>query len=249
MDTTTDEIDHRRPWIRDERDDPGAMNWADTLLNPMGVSSRLHFTRAWTFSFMGRFLLYIIPSFAAGILAIAGMDTGFLNAPVGLLILTVPALLVPFAVFTLFTEYTSFVAHTRRLADAQRPSWLAVIVLVPMILGLGAYVIGTGMGAAQHRALNAPPAEKVESETEGEAGGEAGASASGAAAGDGANKQPARRGPPGPPQSERQMAMATGTAMGLAVWWLGSVCVMVWSLVWVARLPNGGPGRLRPDMI
>lgn len=245
MNPTTGEIDKHRPWIRDYRDDPGAMNWAQTLLNPMGESSKLHFTRAWTFSFLGRFLLYIVPSFTAGILAIAGMKTDGLNAPVNLLLLTVPALLVPFAVFTLMTEYTTFVAHMRRLADAQKPAWLAVIVLVPMILGLAAYTAGTSMGAAQHRQLNAPPAAKVEKEKEGETDAEAGAEKSEAAKKDGEKKPPQRRGPPGPPQSERQAAMAAGMGMGLAVWWLGSSLVMIWSLLWVARLPNGGQGPMR----
>jgi len=245
MNPTTGEIDKHRPWIRDYRDDPGAMNWAQTLLNPMGESSKLHFTRAWTFSFLGRFLLYIVPSFTAGILAIAGMKTDGLNAPVNLLLFTVPALLVPFAVFTLMTEYTTFVAHMRRLADAQKPAWLAVFVLVPMILGLAAYTAGTSMGAAQHRQLNAPPAAKVEKEKEGEADAEAGAEKSEAAKKDDPKKPPQRRGPPGPPQSERQAAVAAGLGIGLPVWFLGSSLVMLWSLLWVARLPNGGEGRIR----
>lgn len=245
MNPTTGEIDKHRPWIRDYRDDPGAMNWAQTLLNPMGESSKLHFSRAWTFSFLGRVMLYVVPSFGAFVLGIAGMNAETWNAPVDLLIFTVPALLVPFAVFTLFTEYTSFAGHTRRLADAQKPTWLAVIVLVPMILGLAAYTAGTSMGAAQHRQMNAPPAAKVETEKEGEADADAAAEKSEAAKKDGAKKPPERRGPPGPPQSERQAAVAAGMGMGLPVWFLGSFGVMLWSLLWVARLPNGGEGRIR----
>ncbi len=239
MNMTTGEIDPHRPWIRDARDAPGEMNWVQTLLNPLGESPKLHFTRAWTFSFMGRLLLYVVPSFTAFVVAIAGMKSDAWTAPVNLLLFTVPALLVPFALFTLFTEFTSFVGHSRRLADAKRPAWLAVIVLVPMILGLAAYTAGTSMGAAQHRQMNAPPAAKVESESkEGEADSQA-------AAKNGAKKQNQRRGPPGPPQSERQAAVAAGMGMGLPVWWLTSFGVMIWSLLWVARLPNGGEGRIR----
>jgi uncharacterized membrane protein YhaH (DUF805 family) len=248
MDLTSGDIDTHRPWIRDHRDDPGTMNWAQTLLNPFGKSPKLHFTRAWTFSFLGRFLLYIVPSFAALVLAIAGMGTAWLNAPQEVLVFMVPALLVPFAAFVLFTEYTSFVSHTRRLADAGRPTGLAAIVLVPIILGLAAYAAGAQQGAAQHRELNAPPAAKVETEKEGEADAEAGAEkADTAAKDDGAKnkQQPQRRGPPGPPQSERQMAMSAGTGAAFLVWWLGSAIVMIWSLVWVGRLPNGGEGRIR----
>jgi len=237
MDTHPGAIDPHRPWIRDYRDDPGEMNWADTLLNPFGESSKLHFSRAWTFMFMGRFLLYFVPSFTAGIIGIAGVNTQFLNTPVDFLLFMVPALLVPFALFTIVTEFTSFVAHTRRLTDARKPAWLAVIVLVPMILGLAAYAAGTGMGAAQHRAMNAPPAAKAETAKEGEANATANAERQ--------RPQRQRRGPPGPPQSERQMAMSTGLGMALPIWWLSSCIVMAWTLIWVARLPNGGQGRIR----
>lgn len=235
MTITPGQIDPRRPWIRDFRDDPGAMNWAGTLLNPFGETSKLHFSRAWTVMFIGRLLLYIVPSVGAAILGIAGMNTGFLNTPADLLLFTVPALLLPFAVFALITEFTSFVAHTRRLADAQRPAWLAVIVLVPMILGLAAYMAGTGMGAAQHRAATAPVTEAAAGDAEGRAA---------------ARKRPegrsrGRGGPPGAPQSERQAAVSAGLGMALPVWWLASTGVMIWTLVWVARLPNGGQGRVR----
>ncbi|MBA4339838.1 hypothetical protein [Hyphomonas sp.] len=235
MNTTPGEIDSHRPWIRDYRDDPGAMNWAETLLNPFGETSKLHFSRAWTVMFLGRMMLYIVPSFLTGILGIAGVKTGFLNSPTNLFLFTVPALLVPFAVFAIITEFTSFVAHTRRLANAQRPAWLAVIVLVPMILGLAAYAAGTSMGAAQHRAANAPPVAVAETK-EGEAAAEKKPEA---------KPQRGRGGPPGPPQSERQAAVATGLGMALPIWWLASIGVMVWTLVWVARLPNDGQGRIR----
>ncbi|HCJ19304.1 MAG TPA: hypothetical protein DHV57_18000, partial [Hyphomonas sp.] len=56
-------IDAHRPWIRDERDDPARMDWFQTLFNPMGMTGKLHFSRAWTFMFMGRVLLFIVPVF------------------------------------------------------------------------------------------------------------------------------------------------------------------------------------------
>lgn len=243
MDTNSGDIDHHRPWIRDQRDDPGAMNWLETMTNPMGETSKLHFSRFWTFSFMGRLLLYLIPSFTAGVLAIAGVKLDALNAPVNLLIFAVPALLAPFAVFAFFTDLASFVAHMRRLADAQRPTWLAVIVLVPMILGLAAYMAGTSAGAAQYKAAHAPkPAASAEAPKA-----DAAAAKEGEAKAD-EKKQPERKGPPqrqGPPQSERQMAVAAGLGMAFPVWLLASFGVMMWTLVYVARLPNGGQGRLR----
>ncbi|MGA1342290.1 MAG: hypothetical protein ACO33A_04485 [Hyphomonas sp.] len=234
MDKTPGAIDPHRPWIRDHRDDPGAMNWAETLLNPFGETSKLHFSRAWTFMFTGRLMLYLLPSVTAGVIALAGVKTDVLNTPVDLLLFTVPALLLPFAIFTIVTEFTSFIAHLRRLADAQRPTWLAVIVMVPMMLGLAAYAAGTGMGAAQHRALNAPPAARVEAAKEGPS----------ARPAEERRRPPQRRGPAGPPKSERQAAIATGLGLAMPVWWLASSIVMAWSLVWVARLPNGGRGRV-----
>ncbi len=241
MDTSLGEIDPHRPWIRDERDDPGAMNWAETLLNPMGETSKLHFSRAWTFMFLGRVVLYLVPSFVVAILGISGVAPEIFNTPLDLLIVTIPAVLVPFALFTVVTEFTSFVAHTRRLADAARPTWLAAIVLVPMILGLVAYAAGTTMGAAQHRKMNAPPAEKTET-----------APKDGAAAAEAKPEEKPKGqqrrgppGPPGPPQSERQAAVSTGLGMALPIWGLASFGVMIWSLAFVARLPNGGQGPLR----
>ena len=234
METNSGQIDHHRPWIRDERDDPGAMNWAQTMLNPFGETSKLHFSRAWTFMFMGRVLLYIVPSFAAAILGIAGVKLDAFNAPVNLALFTVPAMLAPLAVFIIVTEFTSFAAHFRRLADARRPAWLAIILLVPMILGLLGYAAGTQGGAAQHRAMNAPPvAKEVEEKAEGDASAEK------------PQQQPQRRGPPGPLQSERQAAIAAGMGLGLMIWAPLSFGVMLWSLLYVARLPNGGQGRLR----
>ncbi|MBA3067305.1 MAG: hypothetical protein FP825_02350 [Hyphomonas sp.] len=242
MQAAPGEIDSHRPWIRDYRDDPGAMNWLATLFNPMGESTKLHFSRAWTFMFMGRVLLYIVPSFTAAVLGIAGVKTGFLNTPVNIALFTVPALLVPFAVFTFITDLTSFSAHSRRLAEAGRPTWLAVIVLVPMILGMAAYYAGTGMGAAQHRDMMKPPAAKTETPAK---DGEAAAKDGEAEA---KPKGEARRGPPGrqgPPPSEREMAVSTGMGMALPIWALASFGVMLWTLTYVARLPNGGQGRLR----
>lgn len=253
METTSGAIDSHRPWIRDERDDPGQMNWAQTLFNPFGKTSKLHFSRAWTLMFMGRILLYIVPSFAVGIATMAGANMEGANKPVNLVLITVPTLLVPFAVYTIVTEFTSFVAHTRRLSEARRPAWLAVIVLVPMMLGLLAYNVGTQGGAMQYKQMTAPPppAEKTEEKKEGE-GAESGEAKSEDKKAEEAKKQPQqrgrqqqRRGPPGPPPSERQMAVAAGTGLGLMVWAPLSLGAMLWTLLYVARLPNGGAGRFR----
>ena len=247
MDFTAGAVDPNRPWIRDERDAPADMNWRNTLFNPFGKTYKLHFTRAWTFMFMGRLLLYIVPSFAAGIAGVAGVNTKGLNEPVNLLLFSVPAVLLPFAVFTLVTEYTSFVVHMRRLTEAGRSAFLAVIVLVPLLLGLIAYALGAQGGAAQYRQMHSPAnSEAVEAKTEKEADGEeAGArAAEGKAAGGGQGGRDPRRAKM-MEMSERELAMSAGMGLAFPIWWLASFGAMLWSLMYVARLPNGGQGQFR----
>lgn len=245
MDYTAGAVDPARPWIRDERDAPAEMNWRNTLLNPFGKTYKLHFTRAWTFMFMGRLLLYIVPSFIAMIAGIAGVNTEGMNAPVSLLLFSVPAVLLPFAVFTLVTEYTSFVVHMRRLTEAGRSAFMAVIVLVPLLLGLIAYALGTQGGAAQYRQLHTPAnTEAVEAKKETEAEDDEDVSKDGAAgtAGDAA-RNPRRA--EMMEMSERELAMSAGLGLAFPVWWLASFGAMIWSLLYVARLPNGGQGQFR----
>lgn len=242
MTSTARLIDPDRPWLRDERDDPRTMNWAATLFNPFGESTKLHFSRAWTLMFMGRVLLYIVPSFVIAILSIAGMKTAAFNKPVDLFLLAVPASLVPFAVFTVLTEFTSFIAHVRRLTEARRPVLLAALVLLPLMLGLAGYLGGAAMGKAQFAAMQQkaaaaraaaenpdsaarPDARPAESRRGGQRG---------------------RGGPRGgPPPSEKQIARSAGTGLGLMLWAITSFGVMLWTLLYVARLPNGGQGRKR----
>ena len=69
-----DAIDPHRPWIKDARDNPHEMNWGQTLFNPLGSSPKLHFSRAWTFMFMGRVLLFIVPVFAVFVASLSGAD-------------------------------------------------------------------------------------------------------------------------------------------------------------------------------
>lgn len=238
MEYTSGAIDPSRPWIRDPRDNPAQMNWVQTLFNPLGTTSKLHFSRAWTAMFLGRVLLYIVPSVIAGLAGMAGVQTAGLNAPVNLLLFTVPAVLLPFAVFTLLTEYTSFVVHVRRLTEAGRSAFWAIIVVIPLILGMICYALGTQAGAAQYRAMNAP---KVETTAPGASGSEARPQARQG----GQQRGGGGRGRGGPPPSERQMAMAAGMGMALPVWALASFGAMLWTLLHVARLPNGGKGRKR----
>lgn len=226
-------IDPSRPWILDKRDDPKMMNWIHILFNPMGQSSKLHFSRAWTFMFMGRVLLCIVPTFLVAIIGIAGVTTGSFNNPVNLGPLPVPAMLVPFGLFVCLTEYTSFVAHMRRLAEAGRSTLLAGIVLLPLIFGMVGFALGVTGGIAKHEQIGVKAAL------------ERGIAADPAKAAAARAQAEARAGenPQAKPQTEREMAIAGGVRIALPTWFLSSFIVMLWTLLYVARIPNGGVGE------
>ncbi|MBO6583102.1 MAG: hypothetical protein JJ954_09115 [Hyphomonas sp.] len=230
-------IDAHRPWIRDERDDPARMDWFQTLFNPMGMTGKLHFSRAWTFMFMGRVLLFIVPVFVAFIAGLAGADMSGAWQPVKSVGIPLPALLLPFFFFTIITEFTSWVAHVRRFAEANRSTLKAAIVLVPLFLGLLGFAGGVVSGSAQYQAQQAKAAQ---AQTVAAEGGEA-------AETDAAAPQEARgpRRPDGPPPTEMQMAMGGGMGLAMPLWALSSFFVMLWTLLHVARLPNGGAGPFR----
>ena len=164
MTDTSQTIDPHRPWIRDERDDPSQMNWVQTLFNPFGMTGKLHFSRAWTFMFMGRVLLFFGPLFSVFLAGLAGANTGGAWKPLEFFPLPIPALLVPFFVFTIITELTSWVAHVRRFAEANRSTLKAMIVLIPLALGLAGFAAGVSMGASQFE-VQRLAAEKAAVET------------------------------------------------------------------------------------
>ena len=235
-------IDPHRPWIRDARDNPHEMNWVQTCFNPIGSSPKLHFSRAWTFMFLGRVLLFIVPVFGVFIASLAGADLGGAWEPVKALVLPVPALLVPFFIFTVVTEYTSWVAHVRRFHEAHKSTLWAMIVLIPLMLGLAGFYLGAQKGIADYEAAHAPkPAVEASAATD-----EAATEAAGPAA---AEAKPARRAqqhrPPGPPKSERDMAAGAGLGTAILFWAPTSFFVMFWTLLYVARMPNGGVGRFK----
>ncbi|MEZ5997679.1 MAG: hypothetical protein R3B98_03180 [Hyphomonas sp.] len=255
-------IDPHRPWIRDARDNPHDMNWLQVMFNPFGSSPKLHFTRAWTFMFLGRVLLFIVPIFGVFIASLAGADLGGLWKPVKALALPVPELLLPFFVFTIVTELTSWVAHVRRFNEAHKSPLRAMIVLIPLILALVGFILGAQGGAKQYEMMNAPkPAATQQADAPAAAGDAATADAGDAKAAEAtdakdakakdgkakAGKKPPqqqhRR--PGPPPSQREMAAAAGFGLAQMIWAIGSFFVMFWTLLYVARIPNGGVGKFK----
>lgn len=230
-------IDPHRPWIKDARDNPHAMNWGQTLFNPLGTSPKLHFSRAWTFMFLGRVLLFIVPVFAVFVGTLAGAGLGGAWKPVSWMILPVPALLVPFFFFTLVTEFTSWVAHTRRLHEAHRSTLWAILVLVPLMLAMVGFYVGAQAGVKQYHEMHAPAAVAAEAGDAAAVPAETGTRAK-------KDKAPQKK-RQGPPPSEREMAASSGLGFGLMLWAPASFLVMFWSLLYVARMPNGGVGRFK----
>lgn len=238
--TDTLTIDPARPWILDPRDAPAEMNWRETLFYPFGLTSKVHFGRAWTFMFMGRLLLFVVPVFAVFILNIAGMKAGALWKPLAGFGLPIPTLLLPFFVFATATEFTSFVAHRRRLANAKRSPWLGILVLVPLILAMAGFVIGAGSGAKEYDTLKAEENKpQIEQTLE---------SASSANGQEDAKKKNGKK-REGPPPTQKEMASSAGMGLAIPIWMLSSFFVMLWTLLYVARLPNDGVGKIQTGTV
>jgi len=252
-------LDPERPWINDIDGDPAKMNWLETYLNPAGESPKLHFTRAWTVLFFAGVIAwpgYGLASFIAGA---AGMDTSGLSAFHGYLIAVVIGL----------SSVLSFIIHSRRLNHAGKTSLWAIIVLIPLALGILSFMGGVTAKAAEYQELYEARAEyledpaawreqrleerrKAQAEAEkarleaeaARANGEEGAEAQG-----GQNR--GQRG--GPPGGERNGPTADNPLPTKEAFILRpnlgafynpivmlSILVMIWSLTWVARTPNYG---------
>lgn len=251
-------LDPDRPWITREEDLPVRMSWFDTFLNPAGNSSKLHFTRAWTVLFFAGLLTWVGLGSIIMVMGVAGVDTEGLSAAHGYLIAIV------LAISSLF----SYVVHTRRLNHAGKISLRAIIVLLPLILGGLAFMGGVTSKAAEYDKLYearaeflADPdawrearleeqreqqAEEEERRAEAERAREAGEeSAEGNQRG---NR--GRGGPPGgwnqgpsaenPLPSKESFIVRPNLGSFNAIIVGMNTLIMIWSLLWVARVPNFG---------
>ncbi|MEM7768347.1 MAG: DUF805 domain-containing protein [Pseudomonadota bacterium] len=219
-------IDPERPWIDDPRDAPAAMQWLPSLFDPFGETARLHFTRGWTVLFFTRLLVFLVPVIILSLFSAAGASD--------------PGAMVPpnwfFPLVVLVTALMSAVLHMRRLNDARRSPLWAVIVLVPVMFGMGGLIAGAAQGTQQYQEavdeLNNPaPPPVIDPVAEGED--------------DAAGDRGEGRGERGDPLdvtevSAREHAVNTGLSTAQAFWAIPSFIVMLWSLLWVGRLPNGG---------
>jgi len=105
------------------------MRWLDTLFNPSGTSTKIEFTRAWTLLFFLQLAVVVLPWFAAFVMGLAGGD-GQAIGRFGLY-------MSPIIFVT--TTVLSYVIHTRRLRDAGKSTLFALLILVPLLLGLARF--------------------------------------------------------------------------------------------------------------
>ena len=232
MTETTGTLDPQRPWITDPDELPSRMNWFGTLLNPVGRSPKLHFTRAWTVFFMSRAILVGLLILGPLIFSLAGGDAGPLQAVIG------GALLVT----VLLTEIFSFVLHNRRMADAGKSGFWAIIVLVPAILAVGAVAFATPGLIKQHAEVVAK-AEAEQSEDADRPANTRRAARSASSGRGGRGRRGGRRGGGGPGAdggvpSQQQFVMSRVMPMAGGLWLFGSLLAMLWTLLWAARLPS-----------
>lgn len=124
------------PWLEDPSDDPARLNWLAAVFNPLGETSRLHFTRIWTGLFFTRLIVFIAPLAVTVLLTLSGAnETGFSAIPVW-----------GFPLFVVVTGLMSYVLHSRRLTNAKRnPIW-ALLVILPLMFAGGGFVLGALSG-------------------------------------------------------------------------------------------------------
>lgn len=250
-------LDPNRPWITDRRELPSHMNWVQTLFNPTGESPRLHFTRAWTALFVAQLLIVVVPVTVGFVIDLAGGD----GSPVRKLGLYVSP------VIFVVTTMMSYVIHSRRLIDARKPQILAIIPLVPLLIGLALFAM-TAMGTAaqydqrfetRQQYLADPEAfmeKQREAQREAQRKAQEEAAANGAEEGGQQAQSGQRRGgPPGgrgqgmgpeqplPPKGDFIMKAAAPTIQTVII--PISALIAIWSLMWVARVPFFGryPGE------
>lgn len=253
-------LDPDRPWITDDEQLPARMSWLNTFFNPAGKSSTLHFTRAWTLLFFSGVITWMGFGFLLFVFGVAGADTSGLSVFHNYMIAVVLAV----------TSVLSFVIHTRRLNHAGKISLRALIVLLPLVLGALAFTGGVAGKAAEYDELYdkraeylADPAawrearlderrtaqeeaekaraEAERAEAEGEASDGNGSEQRGGRGGGGRqgnfNRGPSPENPL--PSKEAFIVRPNLGAFNMAIAGLNGL-IMIWSLLWVARVPNFG---------
>lgn len=142
-DSASSALDPQRPWIEDERELPSQMQWMRAMFDPTGASPKLHFTRVWTLCFFLQLTVVVVPVFVGFVLGLTGGDASALTS---------------FGVYAspiifISTTIISFIVHSRRLNDAEKSAAWAIIVLVPLVIGLFLCAAGVMKKSAEYDGL------------------------------------------------------------------------------------------------
>ena len=247
-------LDSKRPWITDPADLPSEMHWAKTLLNPLGQTSRIHFTRAWTLLFFSRVLIIALPMFFGWVVSAAGGDASGISE---FSRIAVPVVLV-------VTVFMSFNIHIKRLYDAGKPTLLAILVFLPFVIAGTAFTFVAVSTSAGYEVAEAKRIFALEHPEEAKAAREAAAAKAaeeakaaegedGAATPDSPNASTNRRGsrggrrggpPPGgggagaEAASKSEIVLNAAQPVGQGLLMFLDFPLMLWTLLWVARKPR-----------
>ncbi len=220
-----DLYDPDRPWVSNEDDDPSRANWFQLMFIPTGTVGKLSFLR-------GQLMLWIVRALAL----IVGFGMGFSGSPgIGGAIIA--------GVFAL-AAYASTTLHVRRLADAGRSLYWALIVSIPILLAALFGLLATSMAANQaekarieaaktpeQRAAEKQAAERLAAETA-----DADSSTEGASeAPSNRSDRGGRRGGRGGQGSEGPPPLPLPVLGGLWIYFLSGLGVAIFSLRFVAR--------------
>ena len=160
------------------------------------------------------------------ILNLAGGNGGPLQALIGGLL----------GVTIIFTEIFSFVLHNRRMRDAGKSGFWAVLVLVPAMLALSSLAVLTPGLVKAHAAAVAEYEAKKASAADESATAAIEADVNTSEEGRGRRGQGGRRN--SEPQSQQAFVMSRVMPAAGGLWALGSFFVMLWTLLWAARQPG-----------
>lgn len=255
-------IDPNRPWIVDEEESPARMNWLGTLFNPAGKSPKLHFTRAWTVLFFTGVFAWLGVGAVISILGIAGADTSDLTALHGYIIA------VALAVTSLcsFVIHSRRLNHAGKIS--LRALVVLVPVIVGAVMFLGGVTQKAAeydeLYAERAEFLADPSAwreaqleerrvEQTEAEKkrqEEEAAQAANGDGEGAEENRGNRGGQGRGGPQGDwnqgpsadnplPSKQEFIVQPNLGAFNMPIVLMNTL-LMIWSLLWVARVPNFG---------
>ncbi|MEM9054449.1 MAG: DUF805 domain-containing protein [Pseudomonadota bacterium] len=119
------------------------MSWLGTLFNPSGTSTKIEFTRAWTLLFFLQLGVVMLPWFISFVMGLTGGDGrsvgrfGLYLSPIVFIVTTV----------------MSYIIHTRRLRDAGKSTLFAILILLPLLLGVGLFGSSVAGKSAEYASL------------------------------------------------------------------------------------------------